>query len=524
MRRVKRVATIILAAVFIFAGAVSAREVYGLSSGTVDFYTGNALLEEWRIPEARAFVDDLMERTPEDTSALLLDGHVRFFEGDYKGALKRLDEVGVTGAFRELVKVTSDIAAGFKSRSSEHFEIFWENPKDEVLAEPALEGLEASYSELSKLLGFRPEGRVRVEIYPTVADFTAVSTLTREEVETSGTIGLCKFNRLMITSPRATFFGYRWRDTLCHEFAHLAVFRLSGGNAPIWIHEGLARYFEGSWRGRSGRMTPFALNLLSKRYSEGTLIPLDKMSPSVAKLPSAEDTSLAFAEVGTMVSYLIEHRGGEAPRRLLAQLAEGRGDREAFSEVWGGTFASFEEEWRQWVEKLSVPAEDLEVMGIALKDSGGEPEQGKIPDPEAKDYTRLGDMLRTRGRMEAASVEYEKGFRLLPDNPAVVSKYALGRIFLGEYQAALDAVAPVISLYEDRSSLWMRKGEALLALERYDEAASAFNELMEINPFDEPGRVGLVRALSGSGREEEHARAVKDLELITGGAPSGAHP
>ncbi|PLX41307.1 MAG: hypothetical protein C0608_05965 [Deltaproteobacteria bacterium] len=524
MRCFKGLAIVAIALTLLFAGAASAREIYGLSSGTVDFYTGNALLEEWRIPEARSLVDDLIKRAPEDTATLLLDGHVRFFEGDYKGALERLDGAGVTGSFRELVKVTSEISEGFKSRQSEHFEVFWENPKDEVLAGPALEGLEASYNELSKLLGFRPENRVRVEIYPTVADFTAVSTLTREEVETSGTIGLCKFNRLMITSPRVTFFGYRWRDTLCHEFAHLAVFRLSGGNAPIWIHEGLARYFEGSWRGRSGRVTPFALNLLAKRFSEDTLIPLDKMSPSVAKLPSAEDTSLAFAEVGTMVSYLIEHKGGDAPRKLLKLLAEGLGDRDAFAKVWGGTFSSFEDEWRSWVETLEVPSEDLEVMGISLKDSGGEPEAGKIPDPEAKDYTRLGDMLRARGRMEAASVEYEKGFLLLPENPAVVSKYAMGRIYLGQYQAALDAIEPVISLYEDRGSLWMRKGEALLALERYDEAASAFSELMEINPFDEPGRAGLVRSLEGSGREEEFKRAMKDLELITGGAPGGAHP
>ena len=41
-----------------------------------------------------------------------------------------------------------------------------------------------------------------------------MSTLTEKEIETTGTIALCKYGKLMIVTPRATVFGYPWMDTL----------------------------------------------------------------------------------------------------------------------------------------------------------------------------------------------------------------------------------------------------------------------------------------------------------------------
>jgi tetratricopeptide (TPR) repeat protein len=501
-------------------------EVYGVSGETVDFYRGNKLLGEWRVAEAREAVDSLKKAGKSAVAADILDAHVRFFEGRYSEALKILDEYKLEDSFRELVKVTADSAAKFKSREKGHFRVYWDNPRDEVMADEALEALDAAQKALEKELGFIPEGVVRVEIYPGIPEFTAVSTLTKTEVETSGTIGLCKFNRIMIASPRSTVWGYRWLDTLAHEYVHLAIFRMSAGRAPIWIHEGLARHFEGAWRGRTGRETPFDLALLTKRFKAETLIPLEKMSPSVAKLPSAEDTSLAFAQVSTMMGFLAERKGAGALPELVRLIGGGTGDRAAVEAVWGGSFASFEEAWKEWVRSLPPQESEVEVLGIELKGEGGERalEPGRISDPGAEDYSRLGDMLRSRGRMKAAAVEYEKAFGLSPKTPSIVSRYALGRLSLGEYEKALSAVDGVIGIYEDRGVLWSRKGEALMGLGRYGEAYEAFAELMEINPFDEPGRMGLVEAAKKSGRTADYERQLKLLKILTSEGAAKPHP
>jgi tetratricopeptide (TPR) repeat protein len=493
-----------------------AREVYGRSEKELNLYAGNQLLAGWRVREARELVDRLLARAPKDPDAQALDAHVLFFEGRYGESLQVLERLRLRGPFRDLVAATVEATRGFSSRSSEHFELFWANPKDEVLVAPALEALELAHAALEKTLGFVPEAKVRVEIYPSVSAFTAVSTLTRSEVATSGTIGLCKFNRLMITSPRATLWGYRWRDTLCHEYVHLAVYRLSRGTAPIWIHEGIAKYLEATWRGAEGKLDPASQALLARRLEKGTLIPLEAMSPSVAKLPSAEETALAFAEVGTMMTFLVEREGPEVLKKLLSNVAAGRTDREALESVWPGSFASFEEAWKAWVRKLPLRREALQILGVPLaesrKDEGEEP--GAIPDPEARDYARLGDLLRARGRFQAAAVEYAKAYARGPAAPGVASRHALGRLLLGEYEEALSAAEAALEFYPDLGVLWARKGQALLALKRPQEALSAFRELLEINPFDTPGRRGLGAAAEALGDEKELALQRWALALL----------
>ncbi|GAB4263835.1 MAG: hypothetical protein Kow0092_15020 [Deferrisomatales bacterium] len=509
------------------AGGAGAREVYGVSGAELGLYLGSNLLAGWRVAEARRVADELLEKDPSDPRAQALDAHVLFFEGRYREALDRL-EGGSAGPFRDLVAATVEATRGFHRRESAHFAVFWDDPKDEVLVEPALEALEAAREALAAELGFEPEGRVRVEIYPTVESFTAVSTLTRREVETSGTIGLCKFNRIMLTSPRATLWGYRWRDTLCHEYVHLAVFRLSRGLAPIWIHEGIAKYLEGSWRGVVGELAPSAQALLARRLEEDRLISLEEMSPSVAKLPSAEDTALAFAEVATMVQFLVERRGRDAPERLVAALAAHGDDRAALEAVWGDTFDSFQEGWRRWAKELPLRREDVQVVGLRLAEhargEGEEEAPGEIRDPRARDYARLGDLLRGRGRPRAAAAEYAKAYAAAPDAPGIAAKHALGLLDREDYDEAVRVCREALRLYPDLPVLWYRLGSAELGRSRWREAVAAFQEMMEINPFHLPAREGLVTAWRALGEAAEAARHERALQLLGGGHREDARP
>jgi tetratricopeptide (TPR) repeat protein len=227
-----------------------------------------------------------------------------------------------------------------------------------------------------------------------------------------------------------------------------------------------------------------------------------------------------------MMGFLAERKGAGALPELVRLIGGGTGDRAAVGAVWGGSFASFEEAWKEWVRSLPPQESEVEVLGIELKGEGGERalEPGRISDPGAEDYSRLGDMLRSRGRMKAAAVEYEKAFGLSPKTPSIVSRYALGRLSLGEYEKALSAVDGVIGIYEDRGVLWSRKGEALMGLGRYGEAYEAFAELMEINPFDEPGRMGLVEAAKKSGRTADYERQLKLLKILTSEGAAKPHP
>ncbi|MDF1554304.1 MAG: hypothetical protein P1P84_14630 [Deferrisomatales bacterium] len=519
----------LLAALALTGSAGAANEVYGRPASQLGLYLGNGLLASWRVPAAREVVEGMLAADPADPAARALEGRVLFFEGRYGEALERLDALGAAGEFRDLVAATVTATAGFQTRDSEWFRVSWGDPKDELLVEGALEGLERVRQAVADVLGFVPERQVRVELYPSVAAFTAVSTLTREEVSTSGTIGLCKFDRLMVTSPRATTWGYRWRDTLSHEYLHLAIYRLSEGQAPIWVHEGIAKYLEGAWRGAPGELSPSSKALLARRMADDTLITLEQMSPSVAKLPSAEDTSLAFAEVGTMMAYLVAERGEGALGGLLGGLAGGLDDRAALERVWGDRFAAFEAGWRAWAETLPFDAEASQIIALHLADEEPEADAevgpGAVPDPRAGDYARLGDLLRQRGRERAAAAEYAKAYALTPGAPGIASRHALGRLVLEQWDAARLVAERALELYPDLAVLWQRKGEALLGAGQPAAAAAAWAELLEINPFHLPARRGLWAAAEQLGDADGMRRQEAALTLLqdggTGGDPHG---
>jgi len=508
-----------------FVASVAAKEIYGVAEADIGLYMGNSLLSSWQVEKARNIVDKMLKASPDDVAAQALNARVLFFEGKYAESLAVLEKFDLEGEdFRAVVRKTAEAASRFKSKASEHFVIFWSDPKDELMVDPAIETLESARKELGKTMGYEPPDKIRVEFYPSVAAFTSVSTLTRKEVETSGTIGLCKFNRIMIASPRATAWGYRWRDTLSHEYVHLVVYRLSKGRAPIWVHEGLAKYLEAAWRGSYGEMDVSSMALLVKRKGEDTLISLEEMSPSVAKLPSAEDTSLAFAEVGTMMQLLVEKRGRQALKKLAEEMGNGKSDREALEAAWGGSFASFDSAWRKWADGLESENKAVQIIGLTLADDKGEKselEPGELADPKAKDFARLGDMLLGRGREVAAALEFEKAYAESPESPGIASRYAGGLLIREKYEEALEVTGKALKYYPDMAVLWRKKGEAQLALKRYEDANKSFNEIMEINPFHIPARSALLYIAQTEGREDEVKRQEEALSKLAEGRFEG---
>ena len=53
----------------------------------------------------------------------------------------------------------------------------------------------------------------------------------------------------MLLSPKALLKGYDWLDTAAHEYTHHVLTQKSRNRAPIWLQEGLAKWFEDDWRG-----------------------------------------------------------------------------------------------------------------------------------------------------------------------------------------------------------------------------------------------------------------------------------
>jgi hypothetical protein len=361
-------------------------------------------------------------------------------------------------------------------------------------------------------LGWQPTEPVRVEIYPEVADLARVSTLTLKEIETSGTIALCKFNRIMITSPRALIAGYPWLDTLTHEYTHYVVTRVSRNTVPIWLHEGLAKFEERRWRGPSGGgLTPVMEHLLATGIAHKHLITFAQMHPSMAKLPSQEDTALAFAEVYTVVEYLHERDGWAGLRALVKRFADGK------------PIDDFERDWRVWLghKKLRLhpgllPAEsELRFKkGAGKPTEASEDDSARIGEERARKWARLGGMLRARHRLAAAASEYEKAQAIVgAGHPSVANKLARTYLELGDATRAIATAEPALELYPDQAAANVTLGEAWLARGDMKRAAQYLEAALAVNPFDPAVHCGLERAWRQlrDGRADDEGRACQAL-------------
>ncbi|MCS6914021.1 MAG: peptidase MA family metallohydrolase [Myxococcota bacterium] len=503
------------------AGAARPREESGAARA-------HRLMQEWRVEEAEREVKALVSSRPRDLETVLVHAELRFLQGDYAGAAKQLREVlqggrlpmGEASEWRtlaELAASTAEVTGGFSEQLSPrgHFLLRY-GPRDALLVPYAGEALERAWEALGEdfaALGdpeaVWPAGPVRVEIYGEVVDLARVSTLTLKEIETSGTIALCKWNRLMIVSPRALVRGYPWLDTLVHEYVHYILSRVSRGTMPIWLHEGLAKFLERRWRGPpGGGLTPAMEHLLASALARKRFITFAEMHPSMAKLPSQEDTALAFAEVYTVVEYLHKRSGFSGIHRLIKEMSSGAGEGRAMMAALGMSMEDFERSWQGWLKgrKLKSRGGLLQPQLKFRKAPPGrrgkrEPieddDSGEVADPRARGFARLGGMLRARGRLRAAAAEYEKAQGLLgAAHPAVAGKLARTYLELGELDRAIAAADPVRELYPELAGpnvtlgmAWLKKGEPQRALP-YLEAAN------RVNPFDPTVHCGLEQALS----------------------------
>jgi tetratricopeptide (TPR) repeat protein len=458
------------------------------------------LYDSWRFEEANTALEALARTAPATAEVLYLQGYERFLDGDYLAAVAKLKAAAQAApratAIKEVIglaEAAAEAIKGHEEKRSKHFVLRYP-PEDAVIADYALEALESAITNLSSDLGFEPRRMIHVDIYRAPTDLASVSTLTAAEVERTGTIALCKWARLMATTPRALRFGYPWLDSLSHELVHYVVSTLSHDRAPVWLQEGLAKFLERRWREPAGPdLPPSMQHLLAKGLSSGKLISFEAMHPSMAKLPHAEDAALAFAEVATAIGSLHAKGGMEALRSAIARVREGVDARTAVAQAGGGTWPQFEKGWKAYMAAQHyrtfpglepVTRKFRKPGALASKRGPSEDEAVSGADPAAR-YLRLGNMLLLRNRARAATVEYERGAKAAGPGQWLFP-VKLGRTYLAlnDPERALKAVSEVRQLYPELPWPHLIAGQALLARGEPKKALASLEASLAANPFD----------------------------------------
>jgi tetratricopeptide (TPR) repeat protein len=459
-----------------------------------------------------------------DPMAQLALGQLRFYQHRYDEAVTLLEAAGPggdpTGVLR-LARAAGQLRRGQAEVEGEHFVVAYPKGKDEVLVPYLLETLEAERAALQSDLGAVPAEKVRVEILSSVSDLARLSALTDAEIRGSGTIALCKYNKLMLVSPKALFTGYDWLDTAAHEYVHFTVMRAAGPGAPIWLHEGLAKWFETRWRGAGGQdFTPFSAALVRRAVEKNALVTFEQMHPSMAKLPTQERAALAFAEVALAVELMVQKGGTAALARTLALLAEGRPADAAVAGALSMPWPEFMAAWKRYLSARPLPRGGAQAMQRLKfiddpKQGGPWAEWAELDDPRAREFARLGELLRERGRPVAARLEYRKALNRGGARTAVLAnQFAVVAIQTGRQAEAEQVLGEALAWNPDSAALRVRLGKLKLERRDFDGARQQLTLANRQDPFDPEIHAGLALAQEALGDAAAASRERRFAEIL----------
>ena len=504
----------------------------GLSGGpalAASARDGMACLDRADLACAQRIRDSVVRASPDDPSTLQLDARTKFYEGRYDEAAALLDTLEERGGVPEVIarsplQATAEAAVGFVEQEGAGVRVRHAPGVDLVLRDEAVAVLEQSRNVVDGLLGGGPSHEILMDIFPDGRRFIAASGLPPEAVETTGVIALSKWTRLLLTSPRALPRGYGWKDTVAHEYIHLVVAWRTQDRCPVWLQEGLAKYLEGYWRGdRSGQLGAHQQSLLARALRDDSFVPFEKFRYSMAYLDSGEEAALAFAQVSTMVQYLVETLGVGVLPGVLDAVRDGQTAEQAVADAAGAEdFEEFRAAWRGWVAGLPLVQETLAALPVVLDEPGGDFADDPLlaGRPELARYARLGDLLREAGRCDAALVEYQKARDPEgPESPLLLARRAVCHQALGDLDQAVTVAEEAVRLYPEFTLAQTTLARVREAKGDRRGALSAWRAAHDLNPFDPSVQAALVRGYSASGQPQEAARHERYARILaTGGA------
>ena len=282
---------------------------------------------------------------------------------------------------------------------------------------------------------------------------------------------------------------------------------------PIWLHEGLAKYFERRWRKPFGaplKLPPSMRHQLAAALRRGRFIAWARMHPSMAKLPSQQAASLAFAQVHTAMDYLVTVAGLAGLRKLLRRLRDGRTDWQALTEVTRLSPARFTRNWKRHLRSRNLrPMPGIVPLRRTFnKRPTREQRLAAIKQKKARDFMRLAGMLRAQNLPRAAILEYLKARTLLGQRHDLVAN-SLARAYLdiSSPARAISALLPVLEYYPGLPGPQVTLGIAYLKSGDEQSATRHLQAGLNINPFNPEVHCYLAVALKkkSASRARQHA-------------------
>jgi tetratricopeptide (TPR) repeat protein len=367
------------------------------------------------------------------------------------------------------------------------------------LADEAFERFAARYRH-------RPEAPIRVEFYPSHADFS-VRTVGLAGV---GLLGVSFGPVVAMDSPAARERGaFNWGSTLWHELAHVFHLTLTDNRVPRWFSEGLAVYEERLARPGWGGDVDAGFLLA---YRDGRLPPLSRLNDGFVRPTYPEQVVHSYFQASLAFEFIESRWGFDVIRETLAAYRDSEDPDSVLTSKLQIDSAALDAAFDEYLANRYATALAA-LEGTASSVEPGETESAPSLDTALPDryfdQLRLGLSLLEKGDLELAELFLTRAQELFPEYAGGDSSYwLLASLFRQQERADAEErqLARMTAINAEHYEAQLRL--ARLRAERGDieGAAAALDEALYIYPYD----IDVHRELAGYfgelGRWEQAAR------------------
>ena len=401
--------------------------------------------------------------------------------------------------------------------------------RESALLQPYIEAIAAEAYEalVERYGGYEPPLPIRIEVYPSHADFS-VRTVGLAGM---GALGVTFGSLLAMDSPAARPVGdFNWASVLWHELAHVFHLGITEHEVPRWFSEGLAVHEQRRARqGWGHQPDPGFLN----RYREGLLLPVSKLNAGFVQPTYPEQVLDSYLQASLVFDFIESRWGLQVIRDMLRGYRDGRATPELMGSLLRISMDDLDRDFDAYFrQRFDAPLKALQPP----VSSPGIPRNPRT----IEDWTRvvrenpgnftarlaLGIMLYQEERLEEAEEHLRAALRLFPEYGGMDSPHwFLSQIHQqrAETEQAAAALARLTALNESHYEALLQLAELRTELGDAVGAAEAMDAAVLIYPYEIELHDRLAQAHEVRG---DATGAVRERRAIVALAPAdlaGAH-
>jgi len=290
-----------------------------------------------------------LEQAGEGAKPLVYLGKISYDTGDLPAALalwrRALEKEPADKATISLIEkaerelpVESKMDKGYSSM----FDLSFDAELPQGLADEVLDALESAYNSVGDDLGRFPTARIPVLLYAK-QDYSSVTA----GPDWSG--GLYD-GKIRLPVGGVTKITPQMRAVLFHEFTHVLIAEMTGGNIPTWLNEGLAEI-----QGRKEFAHP--MTDLPRAAKEGRLLSQATLSGSFGSMAGGV-AGLAYEQSHSLAQYMVSRYGWYPVQQILKSLGERATIQTAVAKAlsdWSLDLPGVVREWRETLPAAADP-------------------------------------------------------------------------------------------------------------------------------------------------------------------------